>query len=148
MAMSAQQAADELYPPNQTVSDPDGETGEAQTDPYGYDEAQNKAFVQGAAWQANQEREKVLKAIEVLTKQYKTNPGGGEYMLNFSQREIESAILGAFEIAAGDPMQYLVDDLQEMHAIIASTSDLGELDRRAVLFHQAAIAIEQLREKK
>lgn len=144
MTLTAQQAANDLYPPNHTVDDPDGETGEAQSDPYGDVAAQNAAFVEGAAWQASQEREKVLKVIEVLTRQYKTNPGAGDYSLNFSQREIEAAIMEAFEIAAGDPMQYLVDDLRVQGNLVASTAKLGDLDRRAVLFQQAANAIEQL----
>jgi hypothetical protein len=48
---TAQQAADRLYPPNHPVDDPEGETGEAQSDPYGYDEIGRRAFMEGVAWQ-------------------------------------------------------------------------------------------------
>lgn len=56
-AQTAQQAADILYPPNRPVGDPessDPEDNEGMSDPYGYDETANKAFVQGAEWQAAQ----------------------------------------------------------------------------------------------
>lgn len=52
---AAQKEADRLYAPDHTVDDPFGETGEARTDPYGYDEYANRAFVKGAEWQAAQD---------------------------------------------------------------------------------------------
>lgn len=43
----ARQEANKLYPPDHEVDDPFGETGVARSDPYGYDEYANKAFVAG-----------------------------------------------------------------------------------------------------
>lgn len=36
------------YPLNHVVDDPFGETGEAESDPYGYDETARRAFIEGA----------------------------------------------------------------------------------------------------
>lgn len=63
---TVQQEADRLYPPNQKVDDPEGETGEADTDPYGYDEACNAAFIQGAKWQAERQAE-FMNRLSALT---------------------------------------------------------------------------------
>lgn len=52
--MTAQEQANKLYPPNHPIDDPEGATGEAQSDPYGYEELGNRAFLEGAAWQAEQ----------------------------------------------------------------------------------------------
>lgn len=38
------------YPPNHMVDDPFGATGEAESDPYGYDETARKAFIAGVDW--------------------------------------------------------------------------------------------------
>jgi hypothetical protein len=48
--MSAQQEADRRWPADHEVSDPDGETGYACSDPYGYDETANRAGVEMALW--------------------------------------------------------------------------------------------------
>lgn len=51
ITISAQEEADRRYPPNYTVEDPFGAIGAvAVTDPYGYDEVANRAFVAGAEW--------------------------------------------------------------------------------------------------
>jgi len=52
-ARTAREAADILYPPNTPVGDPessDPEDNEGMSDPYGYDELANKAFIEGAGW--------------------------------------------------------------------------------------------------
>jgi hypothetical protein len=41
------------YPPNALVDDPMGETGYAETDPYGYDEVARNAFIAGALFGLN-----------------------------------------------------------------------------------------------
>ncbi|MDF2990262.1 MAG: hypothetical protein K0S37_776 [Microbacterium sp.] len=38
------------HPSNHTVDDPFGATGEAQSDPYGYEEYAQQAFIAGAEW--------------------------------------------------------------------------------------------------
>lgn len=63
---SAQQAANEKYPPNHPVGDPEGETGTAQSDPYGYDEVCNHAFVEGATWATAQFTQTVKRLQELL----------------------------------------------------------------------------------
>ncbi|WP_022886385.1 hypothetical protein [Glaciibacter superstes] len=49
---AAQAEANQRYPRNQIVDDPFSPTGEAQSDPYGYEEHANEAFVAGVEWQA------------------------------------------------------------------------------------------------
>lgn len=44
--------AERRYPTNHTVDDPFGATGEAQSDPYGYEDYARTAFIAGAKWQA------------------------------------------------------------------------------------------------
>lgn len=46
----AQEEADLRYPLDHAVDDPFGETGVARSDPYGYEEYANRAFVAGAEW--------------------------------------------------------------------------------------------------
>jgi len=93
---SAQQAADELYPPNHPVDDPHGDTGEAQSDPYGYDELGNRAFMEGATWQAQQQADRVIK---LLADRYIVRESAGPYRLYYSQQEIEATIREAFKQA-------------------------------------------------
>lgn len=38
------------YPFNHVVDDTSGATGKAQSDPYGYDEYAQRAFIEGARW--------------------------------------------------------------------------------------------------
>lgn len=62
------------YPLNHTVDDLLGETGVAETDPYGYDETARKAFIEGGkfiqAHYARQEAEIELKALTDLDNAY------------------------------------------------------------------------------
>lgn len=62
--MSEQEARDQVraeaarrYPPDHTVDDPFGATGEAQSDEYGYEEYARNAFIAGADWQASRKVE-------------------------------------------------------------------------------------------
>lgn len=52
-AEDIQAEADRRYPPDHIVDDPFGETGEAHSDPYGYDEVANRAFREGVEWILN-----------------------------------------------------------------------------------------------
>lgn len=54
MSMNIQREADKRYPRDHEVDDPFGETGVARSDPYGYEEYANRAFVAGAEWSAEQ----------------------------------------------------------------------------------------------
>ena len=45
------------YPPNHPVEDPFGETGWAESDPYGYEEYAVRAFIAGAKWAQKEEEE-------------------------------------------------------------------------------------------
>lgn len=58
MSESASQLATEealrRYPLNHQVDDPFGETGVAESDPYGYDDNARHAFEAGAEWQRAQ----------------------------------------------------------------------------------------------
>lgn len=49
----ARAESEKRYPSNHLVDDPFGETGEAWSDPYGYSETAQSAFVYGAEWQAS-----------------------------------------------------------------------------------------------
>lgn len=51
------------YPVNHTVDDPLGETGEAETDPYGYDETARNAFIAGGEYALSliKQREEAIK---------------------------------------------------------------------------------------
>lgn len=62
VVIDAQEKANELYPPDHEVDDPNGATGVARSDPYGYDEIANRAFVQGARF----EREQTLELLNRL----------------------------------------------------------------------------------
>lgn len=46
----AKAAGLEKYPPNHLVDDPEGETGYAESDPYGYNETARNAFTEGVEW--------------------------------------------------------------------------------------------------
>lgn len=64
----AEAEANKLYPPNRTVDDPFGETGVAETDPYGYDEYANNAYVRGfIAGRTSVTREQIEDAINTLS---------------------------------------------------------------------------------
>jgi hypothetical protein len=45
-----QAEADRLYPPDHQVDDPEGATGVARSDEYGYDATANRAFVEGGTF--------------------------------------------------------------------------------------------------
>lgn len=46
--------AQRRYPPNRVVDDAMGETGQAQSDEYGYQECARRAFLAGAEWAVQQ----------------------------------------------------------------------------------------------
>jgi len=48
----AREEAKRVYPSNHLVDDPLGETGVAESDPYGYDEVEARGFVAGATFAA------------------------------------------------------------------------------------------------
>lgn len=50
----ARQEAERRRPSNHLVDDPFGETGEAWSDPYGYNEEAQRAFIEGAVWASEQ----------------------------------------------------------------------------------------------
>ena len=50
----ARAEAERMYPSDYEVDDPFGETGAARSDPYGYDEYANRAFMKGALWAREQ----------------------------------------------------------------------------------------------
>lgn len=56
-ADEARTEAARRYPPNHTVEDPFGATGEAQSDPYGYEQYAHDSFIAGAEWQASRKPE-------------------------------------------------------------------------------------------
>ncbi|MTE24849.1 hypothetical protein [Microbacterium sp. ZXX196] len=61
----ARQEAERRWPSNHLVDDPFGETGEAWSDPYGYDEEAQRAFIAGAVWASEQDTRETSDA-EVL----------------------------------------------------------------------------------
>lgn len=52
------------YPLNHTVDDPYGETGEAESDPYGYDETARRAFIEGGKFIQRQHERELVEAIK------------------------------------------------------------------------------------
>lgn len=80
------------YPFNHIVDDPHGATGEAWTDPYGYDDTARKAFIEGAAWQASQPVDREALA-RLLRKSEAIFPGAAPDIVDY---DVADAVIAFF----------------------------------------------------
>lgn len=78
--------AEQRYPANRMVDDPHGETGYAQSDPYGDNEEAAYHFIAGAVWQSS----RIILLLEGLTAYDKD----GDLILAESWPELRTQIEG------------------------------------------------------